>query len=580
MTVPHRHGKVEAVQVFPGTPQAAQSSETVEKQDNRSPPPPNLKVELREEDAWSELGFSFSPRKKWTILTIVFLVQLSMNFNTTLYSNGLEGISREYGVSMQAARVGAAIFLIAYAFGCELWAPWSEELGRKPILQLSLLLVNIWCVLVALAPNFGALIAGRFLGGLSSAGGSVTLGMIADMFEPDEQQNAVAYIVFSSVAGSILGPVIGGFVGTYLDWRWTIWIQLIFGGLVQLLHLLFVPETRSTILLDRIAKKRRKNGGPGSHVYGPNELRPFRERFTFREFMWTWYRSFHMLLTEPIVLALSALSGFSDALIFMQVQSFVIVYSQWGFSAIDIGLSFIPIAIGYVIAWVSFLPTFKRIRRKRDRNTMDEHAQFESRLWWLLYTAPCLPIGLFIFAWTSGGPPVHWAGSMYVVGAYGPYAASATGGNGWARDFLAGVLTIPATPFYVNMGPQHAGTILACISLLLVPAVYLVYFKGPWLRERSRFAQSLKSAETTDPSGHPHIGSQEEMRDNVARAPNPRIVVTGPVDSRPNTRDGGEPELSYNHTDNDEYDNRSRSRRGLSGETEIGDDNSTRFHNC
>ncbi|KAM7216920.1 Major facilitator superfamily domain containing protein [Rhypophila decipiens] len=541
-----------------------------------------------------------------------------MNFNTTLYSNGLEGISREYGVSMQAARVGAAIFLIAYAFGCELWAPWSEELGRKPILQLSLLLVNIWCVLVALAPNFGALIAGRFLGGLSSAGGSVTLGMIADMFEPDEQQNAVAYIVFSSVAGSILGPVIGGFVETYLDWRWTIWIQLIFGGVVQLLHLLFVPETRSTILLDRIAKERRKNGGPGSQVYGPNELRPFKERFTFREFMWTWYRSFHILLTEPIVLALSALSGFSDALIFMQVQSFVLVYSQWGFSATDIGLSFIPIGIGYVIAWLSFLPTFKRIRRKRDRNPTDEHAQFESRLWWLLYTAPCLPIGLFIFAWTSGGPPVHWAGSMvasaiigianyaiymatidYMVGAYGPYAASATGGNGWARDFLAGVLTIPATPFYENVGPQHAGTILACISVLLVPAVYLVYFKGPWLRERSRFAQSLKSAETTDPSGHPHIGvplpngehleaarsqslpqSQEEMRDNVTRAPNPRIVVTGPVDSRPNTRDGGEPELSYNHTDNDEYDNRSGSRRGLSGETEVGDDDSTRFHNC
>lgn len=34
------------------------------------------------------------------------------------------------------------IFLVAYAFGSELWAPWSEELGRWPILQLSLFLVN------------------------------------------------------------------------------------------------------------------------------------------------------------------------------------------------------------------------------------------------------------------------------------------------------------------------------------------------------------------------------------------------------------------------------------------------------
>lgn len=374
--------------------------------------PLDPRVELREEDAWTELGFSFSTAKKWTILTIVFLVQTSMNFNTTLYSNGLAGISNEFGVSIQAARIGAAAFLIAYAFGCELWAPWSEELGRKPILQLSLGLVNIWCILVALAPSFGALLVGRVLGGLSSAGGSVTLGMIADMYEADEQQDAVAFIVFSSVGGSILGPIIGGIVETYLSWRWTIWIQLIFGGFVQLLHLLFVPETRSTILLDKIAKERREKGGPGSQVYGPNELMPFKERFTFEELMHTWMRPFRMFVTEPIVLALSLLSGFSDALIFMQVQSFALVYSRWGFSTIEVGLSFIPIGIGYVIAWLSFIPTFKRNRNQRARNPLDEHAQYESRLWWLLYTGPCLPIGLFIFAWTSGGPPIHWIGSM------------------------------------------------------------------------------------------------------------------------------------------------------------------------
>ena len=78
--------------------------------------------------------------------------------------------------------MGQMIFLVAYAFGCELWAPWSEEIGRWPVLQISLLLVNIWQIPCALAPNFSTIIAFRFLGGLSSAGGSVTLGMIADMW--------------------------------------------------------------------------------------------------------------------------------------------------------------------------------------------------------------------------------------------------------------------------------------------------------------------------------------------------------------------------------------------------------------
>ncbi|KAK1759207.1 major facilitator superfamily domain-containing protein [Echria macrotheca] len=477
---------------------------------------PDGKIELRQEDAWDELGYSFPVSKKWTILTIIFLVQMSMNFNTTLYSNGIDGISHEFGVSKQAARVGAAIFLVTYAFGCELWAPWSEEFGRKPILQLSLLLVNIWCLPVALARNFATILVGRALGGLSLAGGSVTLGMIADIYEPDEQQFAVAYIVFSSVGGSIIGPIIGGFVEAYLDWRWTIWIQLIFGGFVQIVHLLFVPETRATILLDRIAKKRRASG-QSPNVYGPNELEPFAKRFTIKELIKTWTRPFHMFLTEPIVLTLSLLSGFSDALIFMQIQSFALVYEQWGFSTVELGLAFIPIGIGYIIAWLSFIPAIRRNQKERRQKPGDEHAQYESRLWWLLYTAPCLPIGLIIFAWTSGGPPIHWIGTMvgsaiigianysiymatvdYMICAYGPYAASATGGNGWARDFLAGVLTVPATPFYTNIGGERhleiASSILFCISIVLVSAVYAVYYYGPTLRKRSPFAESLASS--------------------------------------------------------------------------------------
>lgn len=71
--------------------------------------------------------------------------------------------------------------------GCELWAPWSEELGRKPILQLSLFFVNLWQLPVALAKNFATIMVGRLLGGLSSAGGSVTLGMIADMWDSEHQ---------------------------------------------------------------------------------------------------------------------------------------------------------------------------------------------------------------------------------------------------------------------------------------------------------------------------------------------------------------------------------------------------------
>ena len=266
-------------------------------------------------------------------------------------------------------------------------------------------------------------------------------------------------------------------------------------------------------MMDRIAKKRRKNG-TAPNLYGPNEITPFKERFSVKEILITWIRPFKMFLTEPIVLTLSLLSGFSDALIFMFIQSFSLVYKQYNWGAVAIGLSFLPILVGYFIAYAAFVPAIWRNKRDRELHPEDEKAQYESRLWWLLYTAPCLPAGLIGFAWTSSGPPLPWVASSifaaivgianysiymatidYMICAYGPYSASATGGNGWSRDFLAGVLTIPATPFFTNIGGKRhleiASTILFAISFVLVIAVYVIYWYGPTLRARSPFAQQL-----------------------------------------------------------------------------------------
>lgn len=111
----------------------------------------------------------------------------------------------------------------------------------------------------------------RFLGGLSTAGGSVTLGVLADMWEPDEQEYAVAFLVLSSVGGSVVGAIIGAIVQEYKSLPWIFWTQLLVGGGVQLVHLLCNPETRATILLDREAKRRRKTG-EDPNIYGPSEM--------------------------------------------------------------------------------------------------------------------------------------------------------------------------------------------------------------------------------------------------------------------------------------------------------------------
>ncbi|KAF2263857.1 MFS general substrate transporter [Lojkania enalia] len=469
------------------------------------------KIELQDSDAWDKLGYSFPTWRKWQILGVVFLIQISINMNASMYANGVTAISEQYGVSKQVARIPQMTFLVAYAFGCELWAPWSEEFGRWPIQQLSLFLVNLWQIPCALAPNYGTFVICRLLGGLSTAGGSVTLGVLADMWEPDGQEYAVAFLVLSSVGGSVVGAIVGGFVERYAALPWIFWVQMIVGGVVQLVHLVCNPETRATILLDREAKRRRKTG-EDPNVYGPNEIRP--QRMTGREFWTIFSRPFYMFVTEPIVLWLSLLSGFSDALIFTFLQSFTPVYEQWGFGVVGIALAFVPLLIGYFLAYLSYLPSIHHFRGRRRREGGHAVAP-EVRLWWLLFLAPLETIGLFGFAWTSLGPDygIPWIAPMiftslvgianyaiyqssidYQTAAYGPYAASATGGNDLARDFLAGIAALYSTPMYENIPGrplEYASTILACLAVLVTIPIYIVYWKGPEIRAKSKFAQSL-----------------------------------------------------------------------------------------
>jgi hypothetical protein len=82
----------------------------------------------------------------------------------------------------------------------------------------------------------------------------------------------------------------------------------------------------------------------------------------------------------------------------------------------------------------------------------------------------------------------------YMTAAYGPYAASATGGNDLARDFLAGIAALYSTPMYENIPGrplEYASTILACIAIVVTLPIYIFYKKGPQIREKSKFAQSI-----------------------------------------------------------------------------------------
>jgi hypothetical protein len=75
------------------------------------------KVVITQDDCYEELGFIFPTWKKWVILVNIFLVQMSMNFNSSVITGAIPLISEKYDVDLQYARIAQMIMLICYAFG-------------------------------------------------------------------------------------------------------------------------------------------------------------------------------------------------------------------------------------------------------------------------------------------------------------------------------------------------------------------------------------------------------------------------------------------------------------------------------
>lgn len=304
----------------------------------------------------------------------------------------------------------------------------------------------------------------------------------------------------------VIGGICGGSIEQYLSWRVNFWIQLGFGGAVQLVHFFYVQETRSTIMLNRHAKKMRKED-PNSNVRGPTEDHTIKTK----EYLIIMGRPFKMLVTEPIVGFLSLLSGFADALIFSFLESYGYVFKDgWGFTSSQLGFALFALFIGYWCAWGAYFPVIRHHNHKREAG---QQLSPESRLWFLRWIVLGLPVGLLGSAFLVKGPPLPWIGPLifavfigasnmaiyfatidYMVAAYGgKYSASATGGNGFSRDVLAGLCFFYTGPTYRALGVTNATWVLFAVSVVVCIPVYVIYKKGPQIRARSKYAREVES---------------------------------------------------------------------------------------
>ena len=114
------------------------------------------------------------------------------------------------------------------------------------------------------------------------------------MFPKDRLSAPMMIYTAAPFVGPEVGPVMGGFINQYTNWRWSFWVLVIWAGVQWMLILFFVPETYVPVLLRRKAIKLRKETGD-SRWQAPIEKM---NRSVAKTVLWSCVRPFQLLFFE------------------------------------------------------------------------------------------------------------------------------------------------------------------------------------------------------------------------------------------------------------------------------------------
>jgi EmrB/QacA subfamily drug resistance transporter len=184
--------------------------------------------------------YQSSPR-----LTFVVLAAAAAAFSLmqSLVTPVLPTIQHDLHTSPGTVTWVLTAWLLAASVATPLMGRISDMIGKDRALLIALAAIAAGCLVAALAPSVGVLIAARVLQGLGGAVFPVSFGILRDEFPPAQVSSAVGAMAAVIATGSGLGIVLAGPIAGALDWRWLFWIPMAVVLLVLLAAWRLVPAS-------------------------------------------------------------------------------------------------------------------------------------------------------------------------------------------------------------------------------------------------------------------------------------------------------------------------------------------------
>lgn len=319
--------------------------------------------------------------RRWAILGVLVVSLLIVVLDNTVLNVALKTIQLDLQATQSQLVWAVDSYVLVFAALLFTWGVLGDRFGRRRILVTGLVLFMLASALCAFATSPGQLIAFRAIMGIGGAAViPVTLAIITVVFPPAERGKAIGVWAGAVGAAVALGPVVGGLLLDNPEWfRWLLgndWgavflinVPIVLIGLVGIARV--VPESRNPDRAPRldVLGVLMSIVGLTMLVYGiihagdaKDWARPDVAAWigggiaVLAAFIWFERRIDHPTLDvslfsnrnfsvalTAVTLAFFALSG---------VTFFLAFYLQFvrGFTPLQAGLSFLPFAVGQILA--------------------------------------------------------------------------------------------------------------------------------------------------------------------------------------------------------------------------------------
>ena len=179
------------------------------------------------------------------IALIVAAAFFMQNLDGAIINTSAPQMARAFGVRPNDLNIGITAYIISTATFVPLSGWIADRLGAKRVFAAAIVVFTLASLACGLAQNLWVFVAARTIQGLGGAlmtpvGRMVVLKNAgkADLLA------TTALITWPALVAPVVGPALGGFITTYVNWRWNFFLNLPIGLAGVALVLAFIPDGR------------------------------------------------------------------------------------------------------------------------------------------------------------------------------------------------------------------------------------------------------------------------------------------------------------------------------------------------